>query len=618
MYRKDFTQLSSAELTRLAAGFNHLWSTGVIQNNANLHDVNFNGGIIHWSPAFLPWHRWFLRDIEQQLQAFDPLITLPYWDWTRADSRDLDTGVWQSFFGGRSNTGGNFDHWTYNRASGTGGNSLPTHNDLIQELKETTYFDYRAIESGSHVPGHTWTGGTMASGQSPLDPLFYLHHCNLDRLWAIWQQNNPGVAQYDPTIGLSSDITPNSNVPGLNQSMQVGTTATPASVLDHTSMGYLYERDVLLEIAWFISEGSSIQTGDPHPADLFIPDSSSDTGAYPSPVPHWSSPDIWVRNDDPSTPGEDPDLGHQVPIVNQVNYLYVKVTNRGGTAASGISVEAFHCNPGTGMLWPNDFNSMGVINVPGAIAPGGDQRVGPFLWTPTVVDHECLLAIVNADNDPNTVPVYYQPVPHWHIVRFDNSVGQRNVSPAPISPGGSMSMSLRVRGGLTRTSNNLEFDAQSIPADTTIQLTIANSIADMSSFENARQISQNSRYTTLEMSGESIGRMNGFELAAQDDKTVKLLVNFSIESTHEQIYPLLVSQYQDGNIAGKMTINLIAIKESEDYVYGNPNSKELHTIHCPFWDKILDKNKIPFREIRDGLNRGYNGCRFCLSEYDTG
>ena len=100
MYRKDFTQLSDDERTRLAAGFNHLFTTGLIESNATLHASNFNGGIIHWGPAFLPWHRDFLRKLEIQLQAFDSRITLPYWDWTRGDSKDLEATKWKSFLVG--------------------------------------------------------------------------------------------------------------------------------------------------------------------------------------------------------------------------------------------------------------------------------------------------------------------------------------------------------------------------------------------------------------------------------------------------------------------------------------------------------------------------------------
>lgn len=619
MYRKDFTQLTNTERTALASAFNVLEANGTMQSYANLHDANFNGGRIHWCPSFLPWHRDFLRRLELDLQAVDPSINLPYWDWTRADSRNLDDGgIWETFFGGRSNSGGQFDHWTYTRASTSGGNVLPSLADIINELKPTTYFDYRAMETGSHVPGHTWTGGTMASGNSPLDPLFFLHHCNLDRLWAIWQQKNPTATQYDNTIGHGSDISPNPNVVGLNDSMQVGTTATPNSVLDHTALGYLYERDILLEIAWYQSESTSLVTGDARSANLFIKDSNPDTGAYPSPIPHWESPDIWVRNNAPSTPGENPAAGHQHPIVNQVNYLYVTVRNSGSTSIGNISVEAYNCMPATGMIWPTDFNSMGVLNPPGTISAGGDMRVGPFLWTPTILNHECLMAVANSPEDPNDIRMFHSPEPHWKPIRFDNNVGQRNVSPVNAFAGGTISESIRVRGSIIETINDFEIDVTALPADTEISLRIPASISDGITLENFEEVKRNSRFVTFQMQGNRKGILQGFTLAANADKNFKLEIDFSVNAEHEKLYPIVVTQEQDGEIAGRITFDVIAIKDSEDYVYGNPRSLELHTTDCPFWEKISDKNKIPFKNINDGIDKGYNGCAFCLSDYNTG
>src|SRR6267378_2401282 len=33
---------------------------------------------------------------------------------------------------------------------------------------------------------HNAVGGTMGSSRSPADPLFWLHHAMVDRLWSIW------------------------------------------------------------------------------------------------------------------------------------------------------------------------------------------------------------------------------------------------------------------------------------------------------------------------------------------------------------------------------------------------------------------------------------------------
>jgi hypothetical protein len=267
--RIDFIEMAqdSDALDRLADGLNDLWDRGIIQSRANEHDVNFMNGI-HWAPQFLTWHRHFLLRLEQDLQAYDARIVLPYWDWTRADSRNLDIEPWKSFFGGRNNTDGRFDHWSYTRRATDGGFVLPTLSELADELRDKVdYTAYRAVECGSHFPGHNWTGGTMGQGDSPLDPLFYLHHGNLDRLWAIWQLNNPGAVQYDTTpIGCDNAVP----VVDLNDPMIGG--ATPASMLDHTALGYRYPRDLPLEVEVAGDpDFPNFQSGDPITATLVTP-----------------------------------------------------------------------------------------------------------------------------------------------------------------------------------------------------------------------------------------------------------------------------------------------------------------------------------------------------------
>lgn len=270
--RIDFMEMSvdRAALDRLADGLNQLWDAGVIQARATLHDSNFFNGI-HWAPQFLPWHRYFLLLLEQDLQAIDSRIVLPYWDWTRADSGNLDAEPWKSFFGGRNNTGGRFDHWTYTRAPNDGGNSLPQLADIVAELENKANFtEYRVMECGSHVPGHTWTGGTMAGGESPLDPLFYLHHGNLDRLWAIWQRNNLGAPQYS-TDGIACGSQFGVAAVPLNTPMIGG--ATPASMLDHLALGYRYPEDLPLEAAVAGNPNfPNFQSGDPAAITLQTPE----------------------------------------------------------------------------------------------------------------------------------------------------------------------------------------------------------------------------------------------------------------------------------------------------------------------------------------------------------
>ncbi|KAJ5708715.1 hypothetical protein N7488_008516 [Penicillium malachiteum] len=49
-----------------------------------------------------------------------------------------------------------------------------------------------------HAAGHIGTGGVMTNvNQSPGDPVFFLHHAYLDRLWWRWQQADLPARLYD-------------------------------------------------------------------------------------------------------------------------------------------------------------------------------------------------------------------------------------------------------------------------------------------------------------------------------------------------------------------------------------------------------------------------------------
>jgi tyrosinase len=44
-----------------------------------------------------------------------------------------------------------------------------------------------ALEGGPHAAPHNFLGGVMPGMTSPNDPLFFVHHSNVDRIWALWQ-----------------------------------------------------------------------------------------------------------------------------------------------------------------------------------------------------------------------------------------------------------------------------------------------------------------------------------------------------------------------------------------------------------------------------------------------
>ena len=167
MLRKSFTDLSDNERVRFANALNILFDEGkkdnLIQVNADLHAKYFNNGI-HWGPAFLPWHRDYLRKFELAIQTIESDLFLPFWDWTRDDSRDIDIEPWKSIFGGRKNKDGKFDHWNYKRRATPENWVLPTLSgevansiSVVDELDQPNFQLFRGLDHTSAQTNDTIT-----------------------------------------------------------------------------------------------------------------------------------------------------------------------------------------------------------------------------------------------------------------------------------------------------------------------------------------------------------------------------------------------------------------------------------------------------------------------------
>ena len=225
----------------------------------------------HRGPAFLPWHREFLRRFEADLERISniPDIGIPYWDWEHDQT-------FPAFLGGngtlvpfrgeeplvyfmavddgpfRLNRAEPGAGWLAVNGDGApvaplqrtfGVNevaqrdpntrlpvfdpatnqpvmvpvALPTLSDVQHALAINVYDAPPWDENGQletfrnvlegwwrgprlHNQVHHWVGGSMGPGTSPNDPVFFLHHCNVDRLWADWQSRHPTVG-YEPQTG---------------------------------------------------------------------------------------------------------------------------------------------------------------------------------------------------------------------------------------------------------------------------------------------------------------------------------------------------------------------------------------------------------------------------------
>ena len=351
--RKNQIALTATERARYVAALQKMKTDGIydwyVQTHIDSMWMLKSGGMPMWAhmrPAFLPWHRQFILDFENDMRAADTALTgkpsdlaLPYWDWMidRSSFPYLVFGwVWQDNFMGPDGSGpdnkvssGPFAGWapTYDagpeytnfndppgktflqRTLGKKVNTLPTEDEW-NAAKIVGFYDDVPYDSNTgkrpptvqflgvksfrnalegwigyyvtpadaggadpdHSPPslhnrvHVWVGGSMSPLSSPNDPVFFLHHCNVDRLWAVWQREHPAW-KYKPNDGEPNPTdpvgegTPNELIDltghHLHDPMppwdgrpatRPGTTGNmpkvaPADVLNHVKLGYKYDTD---------------------------------------------------------------------------------------------------------------------------------------------------------------------------------------------------------------------------------------------------------------------------------------------------------------------------------------------------------------------------------------
>jgi tyrosinase len=204
--RKDAQTLSPAERDRFVGALATLngGGTGRFREFRDMHvtaaDLEEHGNV-----GFLPWHRAYLLDLERELQAIDPSVALPYWRFDRPAPN-----VFTRQFMGVSNSAGRvqfsaghpLNTWRTDGALGiTRTPSFSTGSAPFGLLTETqtialggpaptaAYGNFDRMEGNPHGNAHTsFSAGFIRSKQTAArDPLFFMLHANVDRLWAKWQ-----------------------------------------------------------------------------------------------------------------------------------------------------------------------------------------------------------------------------------------------------------------------------------------------------------------------------------------------------------------------------------------------------------------------------------------------
>lgn len=157
---------------------------------------------------FLPWHRMYVYFFERIIRSVsgNTSFTLPYWNYSIADAtahgvipiqfRSQGDATFGSLFVGNRNPG--VDDGQPIDANDPGALDLTVLGEGSYGPNGAQGGFCQDLDFGLHGAVHVDVGTTTNMGQIPYaanDPIFWMHHCNIDRLWTSWNKNggqNPG------------------------------------------------------------------------------------------------------------------------------------------------------------------------------------------------------------------------------------------------------------------------------------------------------------------------------------------------------------------------------------------------------------------------------------------
>jgi tyrosinase len=252
----------------------------------------------HGTWFFLPWHRMYLGFFEQIVRAAVVKLggpadwTLPYWNYSdisNANARILPPAFRQQKLpDGSPNPLFEIEGLNILRAPGiNAGNAAlipPDDVSLSNCLTESFFspemditvgdlgfggpatgpnhdaqvFGQKSVENAPHNAIHVDVGGEWTQGAktlrgwminpdtAALDPIFWLHHANIDRLWSVWNGISPSNANPTGAVNVGGrKISWATSVKfAFNNAAGVAVTMKPSQVLNTRTGPFAYDYDV--------------------------------------------------------------------------------------------------------------------------------------------------------------------------------------------------------------------------------------------------------------------------------------------------------------------------------------------------------------------------------------
>ncbi|KAG9108527.1 hypothetical protein FRC07_008434 [Ceratobasidium sp. 392] len=226
--------------TRIAGGISLINGTSSLYDDwVYLHmDSNVK---THVTAMFFPWHRWYIDAFEKELKAQCQFKgTIPYWDFTKDVTNIPASPIFDSNpTYGLGTWGKEADDWVIKDGAfskiiraypvphiirrawtpqpfrtnyifpfeypkkdmvATDTATPQAINTLVESFEGDFNAFAAAVEGpraqGLHNAMHLSLGGDMSDpSPTPSDPLFWIYHAQLDRIWAKWQARRPANAR---------------------------------------------------------------------------------------------------------------------------------------------------------------------------------------------------------------------------------------------------------------------------------------------------------------------------------------------------------------------------------------------------------------------------------------
>jgi hypothetical protein len=202
----------------------------------------------HGSPsqAFLSWHRAYLYYFERICRAAsgNDAFTLPYWNYDHAGQSALPSSLLNP-----ADTPTNPLYYAP-RSINDGSAILPGSRGEQDTITTADFDQFQGAIQGCHDSTHGAVGGSMGGvPTAALDPIFYLHHCNIDRCWRHWQNkylNNTDPAPLPPWWNAPWTFFDTSGLP---------VTMTGQQAEHTTNLGYVYDDEIKFVVPVIIKLG---------------------------------------------------------------------------------------------------------------------------------------------------------------------------------------------------------------------------------------------------------------------------------------------------------------------------------------------------------------------------